>query len=141
MKISRQALVPYSPDQMYALVEDVEAYPEFLPEISRVRLLEKTEGVIAAELEVRKGPVREVFSTRNQRQPPDYMSMELVKGPFRHLHGDWYFRPESQGTRVWFDLSFEVKGMALRMILEPVVGRMADKLVDRFHSRAINVYG
>ncbi len=141
MKISRQALVPYTPEQMFALVEDIESYPEFLPEISRVRILESTPEAISAEIEVRKGPVRESFSTRNRRRPSEWMSMELVKGPFRHLYGEWSFEPEQNGTRVVFDLNFEVKGRALRMILEPVVGRMADKLVDRFYQRAQVVYG
>lgn len=141
MKISRQALVPYSPEQMFALVEDVKAYPEFLPEISSVRVLEANDEAILAEIEVRKGPVRESFSTRNRRRPPEWMSMELVKGPFRHLYGEWSFRAEQNGTRVVFDLNFEVKGRALRMILEPVVGKMADKLVERFHRRAEVVYG
>lgn len=141
MKISRQALVPYSPEQMFALVEDVQSYPEFLPEISSVRILEDTPDAISAEIEVRKGPVRESFSTRNRRRPAEWMSLELVRGPFRHLYGEWTFHPEQHGTRIVFDLNFEVKGRALRMILEPVVGRMADKLVDRFYHRAKVIYG
>lgn len=141
MKIARRASVPYSPEQMYALVHDVKAYPEFLPEISRVTILEQSETEVSAELEVHKGPVREVFATRNRLRPPGWMSMELVRGPFKHLHGEWHFTSEAEGTEVRFELEFEVRGFGLKMIMEPVIGRMADKLVDRFHRRAQYIYG
>lgn len=141
MKIARRASVPYSPEQMYALVHDVKAYPEFLPEISRVTILEQSETEVSAELEVHKGPVREVFATRNRLRPPGWMSMELVRGPFKHLHGEWHFTGQTNGTEVRFELEFEVRGFGLKMIMEPVIGRMADKLVDRFHQRAQHIYG
>lgn len=141
MKIQRRASVPYTPTQMYALVHDIESYPEFLPEISAVRILERSEDSVSAELEVHKGPVRETFATCNRLRPPGWMSMELVRGPFKHLHGEWHFIGDDSGSEVRFELEFEVKGFGLRMILEPVVGRMADKLVDRFSQRAKVVYG
>ncbi|TGG92052.1 type II toxin-antitoxin system RatA family toxin [Natronospirillum operosum] len=141
MKIERRAHVPYSPEQMYALVHDIRSYPEFLPEISDVRILDESADAIAAELEVHKGPVRETFATRNQLRPPGWMSMELVRGPFRHLHGEWHFVAGETGSEVCFQLDFEVKGFGLRMILEPVVGKMADRLVDRFAQRARQIYG
>ena len=143
MKIARRAEVPYSPAQMYALVQDVNAYPEFLPEISRVKVLERSEDQVAAELEVHKGPVREKFATRNRLRPPHWMSMELVQGPFKHLHGEWFFdaREDGRCTEIRFELDFEVKGFGLKMIMEPIVGKMADKLVERFHRRAQQIYG
>ena len=142
MKIARRATVPYSPEQMFALVKDIRSYPTFLPEISDVRILEESVAEVSAELEVHKGPVREHFATRNQMRHPEWISMELVRGPFKHLYGEWYFVAlDDQRTDVRFDLQFEVKGFALKMILEPVVGRMADKLVDRFAVRARQVYG
>lgn len=141
MKIARRALVPYSPQQMYDLVHDIRSYPEFLPEISRVRVLSESDESVSAELEVHKGPVKEVFSTRNRLRPPGWMSMELVRGPFKHLHGEWFFTENGTDTDIRFELEFEVRGFGLKMILEPVVGRMADKLVDRFHTRAKQIYG
>lgn len=141
MRIERRASVPYSPEQMYALVHDIESYPEFLPEIRSVRILDRSDQSIAAELEVHKGPVTETFATRNRLRPPGWMSMELVRGPFKHLHGEWHFSGDAEGSEICFELEFEVKGFGLRMILEPVIGKMADKLVDRFYQRARAVYG
>lgn len=141
MKIARRALVPYSPEQMFALVHDIEAYPDFLPEITGVKVMERHADMVAAELEISKGPVRERFATRNRLRQPDWMSMELVRGPFKHLHGEWHFTAAGEMSEIRFELDFEVRGFALKMILEPVVGRMADRLVDRFCQRARSVYG
>ncbi|MEX1057088.1 MAG: type II toxin-antitoxin system RatA family toxin [Natronospirillum sp.] len=142
MKIARRATVPYSPEQMFALVKDVRSYPKFLPEISKVDVLSETDAAVSAELEVHKGPVREHFATRNQMRSPEWISMELVRGPFKHLYGEWHFvATDETHTDVRFELDFEVRGFGLKMLLEPVVGRMADKLVERFALRARNVYG
>jgi ribosome-associated toxin RatA of RatAB toxin-antitoxin module len=126
---------------MYALVHDIESYPQFLPEISKVRVIERLPDSVSAELEIHKGPVRETFATRNRLQPPGWMSMELLRGPFKRLHGEWHFTELEQGSEVRFELEFEVRGFALRLLLEPLVGRMADRLVDRFSKRATIVYG
>lgn len=141
MKIARRATVPYTASQMFALVHDIERYPEFLPEISAVRIMERTAEMVAAELEVSKGPVRERFSTRNRLREPAWMSMELVRGPFKHLHGEWHFDAVGEQSEIRFELDFEVRGFALKLLLEPVVGKMADRLVDRFCRRARSVYG
>jgi ribosome-associated toxin RatA of RatAB toxin-antitoxin module len=141
MRIQRRARVPYSVDQMYALVHDIESYPQFLPEISKVRVIERLPDSVSAELEIHKGPVRETFATRNRLKPPGWMSMELLRGPFKRLHGEWHFNALEQGSEVCFELDFEVRGFALRLLLEPLVGRMADRLVDRFSKRATTVYG
>lgn len=141
MRIQRSAHVPYSVDQMYALVHDIESYPQFLPEISKVKVLERLPDSVCAELEIHKGPVRETFATRNRLKPPGWMSMELLRGPFKRLHGEWHFKELERGSEVRFELEFEVRGFALRLILEPLVGRMADRLVDRFSKRATHVYG
>ncbi len=141
MRIQRRARVPYSVHQMYALVHDIESYPQFLPEISKVRVIERLPDSVSAELEIHKGPVRETFATRNRLQPPGWMSMELLRGPFKRLHGEWHFTELEQGSEVRFELEFEVRGFALRLLLEPLVGRMADRLVDRFSKRATIVYG
>ena len=141
MRIQRRARVPYGVEQMYALVHDIESYPQFLPEISKVKVLERLPDSVSAELEIHKGPVRETFATRNRLKPPGWMSMELLRGPFKRLHGEWHFTELEQGSEVRFELEFEVRGFALRLLLEPLVGRMADRLVDRFSKRATDVYG
>ncbi|HHJ12508.1 MAG TPA: type II toxin-antitoxin system RatA family toxin [Chromatiales bacterium] len=141
--IHRHAIVPYSPAQMFALVDDVRAYPEFLPWCGSARELHRDEDEGEAAVEIAKGSVRKTFTTRNRLQKDKMIEMRLVSGPFKHLEGFWRFEPlgEGQACKVSLDLDFEFANRLLSMAIGPVFNAIANSLVDAFVKRARAVYG
>jgi ribosome-associated toxin RatA of RatAB toxin-antitoxin module len=145
-KIQRSADVPYSCEQMFALIEAVDQYPLFLPLCSSARVIERDAEVLQAQIVISKGPISQAFTTRNQLNPPFEMTLELVSGPFRHLKGLWQLTPHSDssahwGCRVYFELGFDLKNPLLRMTLGPLFEQVAGGQVDAFVERAHRVYG
>ena len=90
-QISRTALVPYSAEQMYQLVNDVKSYPQFLPGCTGSRVLESTPGQMTAAVDVSKAGISKTFTTRNQLTSNQSILMHLVDGPFKKLIGGWKF--------------------------------------------------
>ncbi|RMD80661.1 MAG: type II toxin-antitoxin system RatA family toxin, partial [Gammaproteobacteria bacterium] len=95
--VHREALVPYRCEEMFALVDDVEAYPSFLPWCRGAEVLSRDEDEVRARLEVARGSFQKAFTTCNRRRPPKMIEMRLVEGPFRHLQGFWRFEPVGEG--------------------------------------------
>lgn len=140
MDISRTALVPFTPDQMYRLVEDVNAYPEFLSWCTGAEVLAQDATTQTARLDVAAAGVRKAFTTRNRLVPGQRLEMALVDGPFRSLNGAWAFEPLGEtGCKVTLSLSFETLGL-----FGGAFGRgfahIADRLVAEFTRRAEAVY-
>jgi ribosome-associated toxin RatA of RatAB toxin-antitoxin module len=148
-EIARSALVPYSPAQMFALVDDFARYPEFLPWVSKAALLERTDSERIGRLEVSRSGLNEQFTTRNLVTPPHRLEMKLLDGPFRVLEGVWTFDaiadPTSEsapsGTRIGLKLRFEFKNRMMDLLLAPKFASSCDTLVDAFAKRARAVYG
>ena len=140
--ISKSALVPYSPAEMFALVEDIEAYPQFLPWCSEARVLERSADEVRATIALSKGGVDKAFTTCNRIQQGKMIEMRLVEGPFRHLEGFWRFAPlGSDGCKVSLDMEFEFASRMLDLVVGPVFSQVANSLVDSFQQRAVEVYG
>jgi len=141
-QIHRSALVPYSPAEMFALVSDVDAYPEFLPWCSGARVLERKGDEVRACVEISKGAVHKSFTTLNREQKDKMIEMRLLEGPFRHLEGFWRFDPLGDAAcKVSLDLEFDFSSRMLGMMVGPVFNQIANTLVDAFHQRAVQVYG
>jgi len=145
-EIQRSALVPYSPSQMFALVDDIERYADFLPWVSSAQLLERTEHERVGRLEMSRAGLREQFTTRNIVTPPGRLEMKLLDGPFRVLEGVWTFdaigeAAAPRGTRIGLALRFEFKNRVTDMLLAPKFASSCDTLVDAFAKRARAVYG
>ena len=141
-KISRSALVEHSAAELYALVEDIEAYPKFLPWCREAQVLERSACETRATLTVGVSGLRQSFTTRNENQPGAAIDMRLVEGPFRHFAAAWRFRALSaRACRIEFSLQYEFTGRALARLLEPLFERIADTMVDAFARRADEVYG
>jgi len=135
-RIARSAIVEHSAEQMFALVDDIESYPRFLPWCRAARVDERTEERVQATLSVGMRGLKQTFSTRNELRPPEAMEMRLLKGPFRHFAAAWRFRPLSaQACSVEFSLEYEMAGPLARM-LEPLFDHIADTMVDAFTRRA-----
>lgn len=135
--VSRSALVPYAAARMYALVNDVNAYPEFLPWCSAARILEAGDDYMVAELAIERGGVAQRFTTRNQLVADQQITLELVEGPFEHFVGRWQFIALAEDAcKVALELDFDYAGRLMRKMLGPVFNRSADTLVDAFCARA-----
>lgn len=140
--ISRHALVPYTPKEMFDLVNDVAAYPRFLPGCRSSAVLFANEDEVKASIELAKGAVGKSFTTRNRLQRNKMIEMRLVEGPFRHLEGFWRFDAMSDtASRVSLDLEFEFSNRIMSMAFGPVFHQIANTLVDSFVKRAREVYG
>jgi ribosome-associated toxin RatA of RatAB toxin-antitoxin module len=125
---------------MFAIINDVEHYPQFVPGCSHARVLERTAEHVHAELTVGTGLMKTTFSTRNRLHPPDRIEMQLESGPLKSLGGRWTLTPIASdavtGCRVELDLAFEPHGSLAAMALGPVVERLASSLVQAFVDRA-----
>jgi ribosome-associated toxin RatA of RatAB toxin-antitoxin module len=139
--VKKTALVMYSARQMFDLVNDVESYPEFLPWCSSTRLISRTEDMVCAELEVSRIGISQKFSTCNQMVPGEFMDIELVEGPFKHLRGRWDFIAlRDDASKVELELDFDFSGKLINAAFGTVFHQVADTLVDAFCKRAEEVY-
>ena len=140
--VSRSALVPYSAAQMYGLVEDVVAYPEFLPWCIGATLHFKDEEFIEASLEMQRGAVKKSFTTRNTLQPGLAMGIALVGGPFRHLAGAWQFEQLGEdGSKVSLQMEFEFENRVTDALFGRYFEDTCNSLIDSFTKRAHKIYG
>ncbi len=140
--ISKSALVPYSPVQMFALVDDIDAYPKFLPWCRDAKVLSRTADEVRATIVLSKGGVEKSFTTRNLNQKGKMIEMRLEEGPFKQLEGFWRFDALGEdGCKISFDVQFEFASRMLDMVVGPVFSQIANSLVDSFHKRAVEMYG
>ena len=136
-EIARSAIVEHSAAEMYALVEDIESYPGFLPWCTGAEVLERQPGATRATLTVAVGPVRQSFTTLNENRPGEAIHMRLVEGPFRHFSAEWRFVPlGAHACRVEFRLQYQFSSRTLGKVLAPLFDGMADSMVDAFVRRA-----
>ncbi len=141
-EVHRSALLPYTPAQMYALVTDVERYPEFLPWCTSSVILADDGDQVTVKLGVSSGFVRASFTTRNQMVPDRSVTMNLVDGPFDHLEGRWDFTAiRHAGTRADLNVRFSTRGIVGAITLGPAFEAICNHLVDAFARRARQVFG
>jgi ribosome-associated toxin RatA of RatAB toxin-antitoxin module len=140
--INRSALVPYSAAEMYALVDDIPAYPEFLPWCRSTQEWSREADEVKASIELNRGGIHKTFTTCNRLQKDKMIEMRLVEGPFNHLEGFWRFETLSPtASRVSLDLEYEFSSHLLRLAIGPVFSQIANTLVDAFCERAAELYG
>ena len=140
-------LLPYTADQVFALVGDVDAYPEFVPWITAMRtgpVQQDGEGVSVVDAQATVGFsfLKEAFSTRVRRDAAQRLiRVDLISGPFRRLENVWGFRPHPRGCEVDFDIDFQFKAKMLDLMLKANFGYAVDKLIACFEGRALALYG
>jgi ribosome-associated toxin RatA of RatAB toxin-antitoxin module len=140
--IVRSALVSYSAPQMYALVENIEAYPEFLPWCQSARVIERTEGKTVAAISVGLKGLKQAFTTENLNEPGRGIEMRLVEGPFKAFGAAWKFQALSDAAaKIQFSMSYEFSSRLLARALDPLFDHIANTMVDAFIRRAEAVYG
>ena len=142
MEIRRTALVLHPAMDMFRLVQDVLAYPEFLKWCTRSELHEQTVDQQLATLAVKVGGVKQKFTTRNRFVPGEKLTMSLVDGPFRNLSGEWQFEQlGSDGSKVTLVLDFDFSSNLLSSAFRRGFTHIADHMVGEFCERADDVYG
>ena len=140
--INRSAIVPYSADEMYHLVADIESYPKFLPWCGGARIVSREENTVVAEIDIAYKKVRKNFTTRNHNKPESTIEMNLISGPFQHLHGHWAFdKLDESASKISLVLDFEFANKLVALALGPVFNKIADGLVDSFSQRAHQLHG
>lgn len=140
--ITRQVQVPYSAEQMYHLVNDVAAYPEFLPWCETSRVLRVQGNQMDASVTLKVGALRKVFTTRNENDPGNKIAVSLLNGPFKSLHGFWSFHDLADGgSIVRLNMSFEFSSKLVDMAIGPVFREIVRNLITAFQQRAVAVYG
>ena len=139
--VRKSAIVPHSCEAMFDLVEGCERYPEFLPWCREVEVLERREDRITARLHIDFRGLRTQIATRNAKQRPRRMTLELVEGPFTQFGGEWTFDSlGDEGCKVQLALDYTMGG-ALQGVLAPVFGHIAATMVERFVQRADELHG
>ena len=140
-RIARSAIVEHSAAEMYALVDGIEAYPEFLPWCAQAVVHERKPGAARATLTVGLHGLRHSFTTQNENRPGEAIVMRLVQGPFRRFHGEWRFVPLGEhACRIEFRLEYEFSSRTLGRLLAPLFDGIADSMVEAFVRRAAELH-
>lgn len=140
-------MLPYRPDQLFALVGDVERYPEFVPWITGMRIWNQRpagEGVdmLDAEAAVGFSFLKERFSTRVRRDANTRtIQVGLISGPFKRLENRWRFHDDPAGAKIEFEIDFEFKSRLLATLLSANFHQAVDRLIGCFEARASALYG
>lgn len=134
--------MPYSDEQMFALVADVARYPEFLPWCAATRIRSREGDVFTADLIAAFGALREQFTSRvTLDAPAKVITIEYIEGPFEHLTNRWQFLQLERGCEVAFDIDFRFKSRALEALISGLFTRAIEKMTGAFVTRADKLYG
>jgi len=139
--VQKSALVKFSAQQMFDLVNDIEAYPQFLPWCSGSRIIKREDNVVEAELLISKGGFKKAFSTRNLIDDGGKITVSLLDGPFSYLEGVWNFMPlREDASKISLDLEFEMSGKLASLAFGAVFNQICNTMVGAFTTRAKEVY-
>ncbi len=140
-QLNKSLLMPYSSAKIYAVVEDIQSYPQFLPWCGGTRILAHVGNHVDAEITIAKGPVRVSFTTVNNLLPLERIDMRLKNGPFKQLSGYWAFEALGEDAcRVTLKLDFEFNNALLAMTVGTVFEQLIGSLIDSFLARAKVLY-
>jgi ribosome-associated toxin RatA of RatAB toxin-antitoxin module len=141
-QVAKSVLVPYSAETMFALVDAVERYPEFLPWCSSTEVHSRDALQTVATINIRYAGVAQSFTTENEKEGVTWMRINLRDGPFKTLRGAWHFRVLSAtACKVELELEYTFANNLLERAVGPVFGMIAETMMDRFVARADALYG
>ena len=138
---AERKVLPYSPEQMFDLVADVDKYPKFLPWCAGARVRTQTETQLVADLTIGFGPFRESFTSRVELDRPNQIQVKYENGPFRYLNNQWTFEPHPKGCTVKFFVEFEFRSRLLQAAIGVVFNEAVKLMVNAFLKRAREVHG
>ena len=141
-RVNKSVLVPYTPSEMFELVDRIDLYPKFLPWCGGTTILSARRGHKTARVDIDYHGVRAHFTTDNKNDPPSSIIVTLKDGPFRQLHGEWRFRALGDAAcKVEFQLAYEFATPILEHVVGPVFNRIANTFIEAFVRRAEAVHG
>jgi len=139
--VEKTVLVPHTAEQMFKLVDEVEEYQHFLPWCGGGYINEMQGTTMLATIHIDYHHIKQQFSTKNLRNPPHQIDIELLDGPFKHLDGCWRFIPlNDEACKIEFRLQYEFSNKLLEKLVGPVFHHIANTFVDAFIHRADKVY-
>ena len=140
--IKKSVLMPYTPAQMFKLVDAIEQYPESLPWCKSTTVHSRTTNEVKASVYFMKGGIQQSFTTLNRLLQDEQIEMRLIQGPFRHLEGLWRFEAIGEtGCRVSFDLELEFSSKLISLTVGPVIQKGIESYIEAFCERAKVIYG
>ena len=135
-------MVPYPAELMYAVVSDVEKYPEFLPWVLALRVLSRRDNGLTAEMAVGYGALRERYTSDVKLDPRVHrIDVAQIKGPFKTLENHWQFTPRQEGCEVTFSIQFEFQSRLLHTVAGAKFEKVMLKMADAFEARAAALSG
>jgi len=151
---NKSAIVPYTSQEMYSLVNNIKAYPEFLPWCSNSVIHSETPNEIQASLTLQVSGFSKAITTHNRMEPNKIIEIRLINEPMSHLEAFWRFEPATAPTestqdqdgdliqpcKISFNIEFEFTNRLIRMALEPFFNKVSDTIVDAFSNRAALLY-
>ena len=142
IRIRRQAIVRQTPERMFDLVNDVEAYPTRFPWCAAARVLAREDDALTARLDLRIAGFTQSFTTRNTFERPRHLRMQLVDGPLRALDGEWTFAALGEdGCKTALALDFDYAGKLMGPALRLGFQGLASRMVDDFCAAAAKLDG
>ena len=127
---------------MFDIVDDIDAYPQFLPWCAGTRILKREGNIVEGEIQIAKAGFHKAFATRNRLEPGEKIYMSLLEGPFSSLEGVWQFLPlREDASKISLDLEFEVSGKLASLAFGPVFNQICNTMVTSFTQRAKTLYG
>lgn len=140
--VNKSALVLFSADKMYKLVDNVDNYHNFLPWCSQSKEQERRDGFVVGSVTIAKGGVNRTFTTKNILHEYHLIEIQLVDGPFKYLQGTWSFDAlKADACKVSLDLEYEFSSKILGLVIGPVFNQIANAMVDSFVKQARVAYG
>lgn len=140
-QVCRSALVPFSAKQMFDLVNDVHAYPQFLPGCVGSKVLEATDESMTASVDVSKAGISKTFTTSNRLTDGQQIAMNLVDGPFKTLAGGWHFTElDAEACKIELKLDFEFTNALVEMAFGKIFKDLTSNMVNAFTQRAKVIY-
>ena len=138
---AERRVLPYTQEQLFDLVADIERYPEFLPWCRGARIRERQPHLVVADLIIGFKLLRERFTSRVELSPPQRIDVTYTEGPFRYLNNYWIFEKVPEGCRIEFFVDFEFNSRVLQKVIEILFGEAVRRMVGAFEGRARDLYG
>jgi ribosome-associated toxin RatA of RatAB toxin-antitoxin module len=141
ISIDREKFMPYSATQLYALVNDIERYPEFIPGCTSVQVISRTPTQTHASIRISVAGLRSEVTTRNYCEPPGHMHMVQANDSLGEFNGDWWFKDQRDGCLVRFKADIEIRSRMLGMVADRLGEKAMNLMVDVMCRRAKELYG
>lgn len=136
-----EKILPYSKEQLFALVADIESYPKFLPWCEGARIWEKNGDNILADLIIHFRGITGKYTSRvNLDKINSEITVELAQGPFKHLYQGWKFTETGEGTKVEFDIDFAMRSKIMEKIVDIMFDELCNKMMQAFEKQMEILY-